>query len=55
VQQASLVADLVCKGDNKAPGISVASSDYFFENKGSGLVFLFDGFDDSLKIYKKIV
>jgi len=49
VQQVSLVADLfklVCEGDNKAPGISVASSDYFFENKGSGLVFLFDGFDE---------
>jgi len=49
VQQVSLVADLfklVCEGDEKAPHIAVTSSDYFFENKGSGLVFLFDGFDE---------
>ena len=49
VQQVSLVADLfklVCEGDEKAPRIAIASSDYFFENKGEGLVFLFDGFDE---------
>ena len=49
VQQVSLVADLfqlVCEGDKKAPGIATASSDHFFENKGEGLVFLFDGFDE---------
>jgi len=49
VQQVSLVADLfklACEGDKKAPDIAIASSDYFFENKGSGLVFLFDGFDE---------
>ena len=49
VQQVSLVADLfqlICEGDKKAPGIAAASSDHFFENKGKGLVFLFDGFDE---------
>ena len=49
VQQVSLVADLfklACEGDEKAPHIAIASSDYFFENKGEGLVFLFDGFDE---------
>ena len=49
VQQVSLVADLfklVCEGDEKAPHVAIASSDYFFENKGEGLVFLFDGFDE---------
>jgi len=49
VQQVLLIADLfklVCKGDEKASHIAVTSSDYFFKNKGSGLVFLFDGFDE---------
>ena len=49
VQQVSLVADLfqlVCEGDKKAPEIATASSDYFFGNKGKGLLFLIDGFDE---------
>ena len=49
VQHVSFVADLfqlVCEGDSKASDITVASSDYFFENGGEGLVFLFDGFDE---------
>jgi len=49
VQEISLLTDFfraVCEGDEKASDIALASSDYFFENKGKQLVFLFDGFDE---------
>ena len=49
VQQISNITDLfqlVCKGDAKAPEIATACSDYFFNNKGKDIVFLFDGLDE---------
>ena len=35
-----------CKGDIKAAEIAAACSDYFLNNGGEGLLFLFDGFDE---------
>jgi len=49
LQEISVVADffrLICQGDERASDIAAASSEYFFENEGKGLVFLFDGFDE---------
>jgi len=49
VQQAKSISDLLltfCEGDRRAEKIAAASSDYFFENGGKRLLFLFDGYDE---------
>ena len=35
-----------CEGDTKAPEIATECTDYFFENGGKDLLFLFDGLDE---------
>jgi len=49
VQQASLVNELFeifFQGDHRATEIATACSEYFFDNAGKDLIFLFDGFDE---------
>ena len=49
VQQVTYISDLFqlfCKGDVKGKEISDACSEYFFNNGGKDLVFLFDGFNE---------
>ena len=49
LQQAKSLPDLLqyfCKGDPCAIKIATECSEYFFDNGGKDLVFLFDGFDE---------
>jgi len=49
LQQAKSIPDLLqnfCKGDPNAIKIATTCSNYFFDNGGKDLVFLFDGFDE---------
>ena len=49
VQQVVSVSDLLqyfCEGNRRATEIAAACHDYFSENGGKDLVFLFDGFDE---------
>ena len=49
VQQVVSVSDLLqhfCEGNRRAAQIAAACHDYFSENGGKDLVFLFDGFDE---------
>ena len=52
---AKSVSDLIlcfCEGDLKATEISTECSDYFFQNNGKDLLFLFDGFDELPKEFQ---
>lgn len=49
VQQIKSLDELLrqfCKGDKNSPEIASACSEYFFNNGGKDLTFLFDGFDE---------
>jgi len=49
LQHAKSIKELIecfCEGDTKATEIATACSDYFLENGGKDLLFLFDGFDE---------
>ncbi|XP_065888590.1 protein NLRC5-like isoform X2 [Dysidea avara] len=49
VQKITLIADLLqlfCMGDTRVAEVSSSCSDYVLKNKGTDLVFLFDGFDE---------
>ena len=40
------IFEFYCKGDTKATEVATACSDYFLNNGGQDLLFLFDGFDE---------